>query len=101
LEPLPKEALRRLREITQRRGAVGSPAKRSAFADWLTEKIAPRNVAGLANASRSNLYPVDFDALIEGHALLGMSRDQVVAALPALRGMTPAPASLLYGATLP
>jgi FADH2 O2-dependent halogenase len=101
LEPLPKEALRRLREITQRRGAVGSPAERSAFADWLTEKIAPRNVAGLANASRSNLYPVDFDALIDGHALLGMSREQVVAALPALRGMTSAPAPLLYDATLP
>jgi FADH2 O2-dependent halogenase len=101
LESLPKEALRRLREITQRRGAVGSPSERSAFADWLAEKIAPRNIAGLANASRSNLYPVDFDALIDGHALLGMSRDQVVAALPALRGMTSAPAPFLYGATLP
>jgi FADH2 O2-dependent halogenase len=101
LEPLPKEALRRLREITQRRGAVGSPAERSAFAEWLAEKIAPRNIAGLANASRSNLYPVDFDALIDGHALLGMSRDQVVEALPALRGMTSSPASSLYGATLP
>jgi FADH2 O2-dependent halogenase len=101
LEPLPKEALRRLREITHRRGAVGSPAERSAFAEWLAEKIAPRNVAGLANASRSNLYPVDFDALIEGHGLLGMSRNQVIAALPALRGMTPGPASCLYGVTLP
>jgi hypothetical protein len=31
---------------------------------------------------------VDFEELIEQHALLGMSRDQVVEALPALRGMT-------------
>ena len=87
LEPLPKEALRRLREITQRRGAVGSPSERGAFSEWLAQKIAPRNIAGLANAARRNLYPVDFDALIERHALLGMSRDQVVEALPALRGM--------------
>jgi len=88
LEPLPKEALRRLREITQRRGAVGSPSERRAFSEWLAQKIAPRNIAGLANAARRNLYPVDFDALIERHALLGMSRDQVVEGLPALRGMT-------------
>jgi hypothetical protein len=45
----------------------------------------------LAEPGRRNLYPVDFDALIEGHDLLGMSREEVVAALPALRGMTPAP----------
>ena len=88
LEPLPKEALRRLREITQRRGAVGTRGERAAFSEWLARKIAPRNIAGLANPARRNLYRVDFDALIERHALLGMSRDQVVEALPALRGMT-------------
>jgi FADH2 O2-dependent halogenase len=92
LEPLPKEALRRLREITQRRGAVGSPGERSAFSEWLARQIAPRNIAGLANAARRNLYPVDFDVLIERHALLGMNRDQVVDALPALRGMSSTPA---------
>jgi FADH2 O2-dependent halogenase len=88
LEPLPKEALRRLREITRGRGAVGSPSERGAFAEWLAQRIAPRNIAGLANPARRNLYPVDFEELIEQHALLGMSRDQVVEALPALRGMT-------------
>jgi tetracycline 7-halogenase / FADH2 O2-dependent halogenase len=92
LEPLPKEALTRLREITQRRAAVGSPSERATFSEWLAQKIAPRNIAGLADGARRNLYPVDFDALIERHALLGMSRDQVVEALPALRGMTSAPA---------
>jgi hypothetical protein len=35
---------------------------------------------------------VDFDALIERHALLGMSREQILAALPMLRGMGPEPA---------
>lgn len=92
LEPLPKEALRRLREITQRRGAVGSPGERAAFSDWLARQIAPRNIAGLANAARRNLYPVDFDVLIDRHALLGMNRGQLVDALPALRGMTSSPA---------
>jgi tetracycline 7-halogenase / FADH2 O2-dependent halogenase len=91
LEPLPREALRRLREITQRRGAVGSPNERRAFAEWLAQEIAPRNIAGLAEPARGNLYPVDFDVLVERHALLGMSRDQLLAALPALRGMTATP----------
>ena len=44
-----------------------------------------------ADSARRNLYPVDFDALIERHALLGMTRDQLLAALPALRGMGPEP----------
>jgi hypothetical protein len=91
LEPLPRESLGRLRRITQRRGAVGSPAERQAFSEWLAREIGPRNIAGLADPQRRNLYPVDFDALIEGHALLGMSRDRLVRALPALRGMSPQP----------
>jgi FADH2 O2-dependent halogenase len=92
LESLPKEALEMLRDITKGYAAPGSPEERRNFSEWLAQRTAPRNIAGLADAERHNLYPVDFDALIEGHALLGMSRDQVVAALPALRGMTSAPA---------
>jgi tetracycline 7-halogenase / FADH2 O2-dependent halogenase len=92
LEPLPRKALDRLRDITKGSGAAGSPEERRNFSEWLAQQIAPRNIAGLGDAGRHNLYPVDFDALIKGHALLGMSRDQVVAALPALRGMTSAPA---------
>ena len=92
LEPLPRRALERLRHITKGRGAAGTPEDRSNFSEWLARQIAPRNIAGLADTGRHNLYPVDFDALIEGHRLLGMSRGEVVAALPALRGMTPAPA---------
>ncbi len=89
LEPLPRAALQRLREITHCRGEVGTSAERRGFAEWLTRAIAPRNIAGLANPERRNLYPVDFEALIERHALLGMSRNQLVDALPALRGMGP------------
>ena len=89
LEPLPRESLRRLKEITQRRGDVGTFTQRRRFMDWVRDAIAPRNIAGLADPERRNLYPVDLDVTIERHALLGMSRDQLVAALPALRGIAP------------
>ena len=82
LEPLPREALRRLR-------AGAQPGE---FAEWVARAIAPRNIAGLADPSRHNLYPLDLDVLIERHALLGMTREQVVDALPALRGMREEPA---------
>jgi FADH2 O2-dependent halogenase len=87
LGPLPREALRRLRAITKRRGEAGTGAERQEFVEWITRGIAPRNIAGLADPSRKNLYPVDFDALIEQHALLGLTRAEVLEALPALRGM--------------
>ncbi len=89
LEPLARDSLRRLRQITQGRGDIGTSAERRGFKDWIGHAIAPRNIAGLADPARRNLYPVDFDALIEHHALLGMSRDQLVQGLPALRGMAP------------
>lgn len=77
LEPLPRESLRRLRH-----------RDREDFVDWITNAIAPRNIAGLANPARHNLYPVDFDELVDKHALLGMSRGELIAALPQLRGMS-------------
>jgi FADH2 O2-dependent halogenase len=87
LEPLARDSLRRLRKITRGRGDIGTSAERRGFEDWIGRAIATRNIAGLADPARRNLYPVDFDALIEHHALLGMSRDQLVQGLPALRGM--------------
>jgi FADH2 O2-dependent halogenase len=92
LGPLPRESLRRLRKITQRRGDTGTSSERHDFEEWITRAIAPRNIAGLADAARRNLYPVDFDILIEQHALLGMSRDQILRGLPMLRGLGPEPA---------
>ena len=92
LGQLPREALGRLRQITQRRGEAGTADERRRFAEWITRGIAPRNIAGLADPSRKNLYPVDFDALIEQHALLGMTRAEVLEGLPALRGMGAEPA---------
>jgi FADH2 O2-dependent halogenase len=91
LGPLPRESLRRLREITRSRGEIGSAKERQNFVEWVSKAIAPRNIAGLADPQRRNLYPVDFDVLLEKHELLGMSRGQLLNALPALRGMAKAP----------
>ncbi|MEP7001076.1 MAG: hypothetical protein ABI969_11400, partial [bacterium] len=91
LQPLPSESVRRLRRITQRRGDAGTADDRARYVEWAAQAIDARNIAGLADARRGNLYPVDLDALIERHALLGMSREQVIAALPVLRGIAPEP----------
>jgi FADH2 O2-dependent halogenase len=84
LQPLPRESLRRLRAMTE--GGTDADEHQH-FVDWITEAIAPRNIAGLADARRRNLYPVDFDVLVERHALLGMTREDILGAMPELRGM--------------
>ena len=91
LEPLPGESLRRLKEITRARGDAGSEEDRGRYVEWASAAISARNVAGLADPTRHNLYPVDLDVLIDRHSLLGMTREQIVEALPALRGMGPEP----------
>ena len=90
LESLPREALARLDQMLGRRGAAPGVEERLGFVRWINESIAPRNVAGLGDSKYRNLYPVDFDALVDAHCLLGMSREELVAALPALRG-SPSP----------
>ena len=91
LAPLPRESLERLRVITEARGSVGTPDERRQYAEWVAHAIEPRNIAGLADPRRRHLYPVDFDALIERHALLGMSREQLLDLMPRLRGMAAEP----------
>lgn len=59
---------------------------RENFSDWVRRRIEPRDVAGLASPSVANLYPVDLDILIERSHLLGLDPEEVVAALPRLRG---------------
>ena len=92
LGPVAGESLERRRSITRGTGDAGSAAERAAFVEWIAGAIAPRNVAGLADPARRNLYPVDLDVLVERHALLGMSRERLVAGLPALRGLGLEPA---------
>jgi FADH2 O2-dependent halogenase len=89
LEPLPRASLRRLRRITR---GEHTAEERGKFAAWVRNAIAPRNIGGFGEPSRRHLYPVDLDWLIDRHDLLGMTRDQVMAGLPALRGMSPEPA---------
>jgi tetracycline 7-halogenase / FADH2 O2-dependent halogenase len=88
LEPLPRESLRRLRRITR---GEHTAEERGKFAAWVRSAIAPRNIGGFGEPSRRHLYPVDLDWLIDRHDLLGLTRDQVMAGLPALRGMSPEP----------
>jgi FADH2 O2-dependent halogenase len=78
------EALHRLGASPRSPGAP--PPAAPAFARWAAAAIAPRNVAGLADPARRNLYPVDLEALVAGAHLLGLSPDAVRAALPRLRG---------------
>ncbi|MFL5618499.1 MAG: NAD(P)/FAD-dependent oxidoreductase [Gemmatimonadaceae bacterium] len=91
LGALPRQSLERLRRITRASGEQGDGRDRAEFVEWIGGGIAPRNVAGLAEPSRRNLYPVDLDVLTERHALLGMSREQLLESLPALRGLGPQP----------
>lgn len=86
--PLPRQSLSRLRALAPRATA----GELRQFEQWVEDAIAPLNIAGLADRRRQNLYPVDLETLIDRHQLLGWSRDQVTAALPALRGMAPEPA---------
>ena len=76
---LPRASLRRLRHVR-------TPADRRAFINWVTNAIAARNVCGLANPAAHGLYPVDLDVLVGRHRVLGMSRESLISALPALRG---------------
>jgi tetracycline 7-halogenase / FADH2 O2-dependent halogenase len=76
---VPRASLRRLRRAR-------TPQDRRDFVKWVSRSIAARNVCGLASPAAHGLYPVDLDVLVQRHATLGMSRESLVSALPALRG---------------
>ena len=86
LEDLPRESLARLDELIANDGREASAEDRAGFVRWVNGAIRDRNVAGLGNPKYGNLYPLDFDALVDAHGLLGMTRGELVIALPALRG---------------
>ncbi|MEM7052903.1 MAG: FAD-dependent oxidoreductase [Acidobacteriota bacterium] len=56
------------------------------LAGWVSKAIAPRNIAGLADPRRRNLYPVDFAPLIANSHLLGRTAEEMKAAIPRLLG---------------
>lgn len=79
LGPVSRASFRRL-------GRMRTREDRRLFVQWVRKAIAPRNVCGFGNPEYQNLYPVDLDELVRRHAVLGMSRETLVSALPALRG---------------
>jgi tetracycline 7-halogenase / FADH2 O2-dependent halogenase len=85
-EPLPRASHRRLRRITRGTGRSGRADERRDYVEWVAAAIASRNINRFADPARHQLYPVDLEALVEQHALLGLTREQLVNALPALRG---------------
>lgn len=87
LASLPGASRRRLRRITRGTQHRGTAEQRRDYARWVSQAIAPRNIAGLADSQRHHLYPVDLELLVERHALLGLSREQLLAGLPAMRGV--------------
>ena len=88
LRPLPRESFDRLRLIARSQGSgYADPNGRRQFVEWITRVLTPRNVAGLAESAKRNLYPVDLDALVRHHRLLNLSRSEIVEALPRLRGV--------------
>ena len=56
------------------------------FGDWVRRRIEPRDIAGLASPKIPNLFPVDLDLLVERSRLLGLEPEDMIAALPKLRG---------------
>jgi FADH2 O2-dependent halogenase len=84
IEDLYRQSLRRLRRLTGGRRRI-TAAERRAFVEWVTRMVAPRNVAGLADSGRRNLYPVDLEVLVERSHLLGLTPAEIRRALPRLR----------------
>jgi hypothetical protein len=77
-----EQSLGRLRGL----GQASSKAQREEFLAWLDTSLAGWNIAGLGDPARCNLYPVDLQILVDRSALLGLSREEMIASLPKLRG---------------
>jgi tetracycline 7-halogenase / FADH2 O2-dependent halogenase len=88
LDSLPADALGLL-EIIKELPEVDDAAV-GRFTRWVTDAIEGRNVAGLCDQTKANLYPVDMQDLVRSADLLGMTTEQVEEILPGLRG-TPHP----------
>lgn len=80
--------LRDLFREARSRAAAAREDPRSAarLRRWVGPAIAPRNLAGLADPSRHNLYPVDLNALVAAAPLLGLEPAELDPLLPRLRG---------------
>lgn len=86
LESIFAESKRRLKAILLDRQGEPRALEREDFVSWIAEAVADRNVAGLADSRRRNLYPVDLELLVERADLLGLTPLEMRALLPRLRG---------------
>jgi FADH2 O2-dependent halogenase len=80
-------ALDRITELLALLEEDPSEAAVSSFEQAVAAAIEPRNIAGLADPRRRNLYPVDFEPLVADAGKLGLTADQVRAALPSLQAI--------------
>jgi FADH2 O2-dependent halogenase len=87
IEPLFRSSGALIRRATRGGRRSATPRDRRAFSDWISERIAPRNVADFANPERRNLYPVDPQVLEERCGLLGLGTAEFRAARSRLRGV--------------
>jgi FADH2 O2-dependent halogenase len=67
--------------------AAGRPAGGDGYEEWVREVISPRNIAGLADPARHNLYPVDLEVLVDRAGLVGLTAEEMKSMLPRLRGV--------------
>ena len=86
LGPLPERALARLDAIAVESDGLGPSESIADFEHWVRAAVASRNVAGLADSRKRNLYPVDLDDLVRGADMLGLTKEEVEVSLPRLRG---------------
>jgi hypothetical protein len=91
LESIFAESKRRLSEMLRGTDERPRPLERADFVSWIGETIASRNIAGLGDPSRRNLYPVDLDLLVERADLLGLTPHEMRLYLPRLRGIGEGP----------
>jgi len=87
LAPLVDASRHRLAALTRDGRSAGTIEDRREFASWIRQAIDPWNIAGLADPARGNLYPADLSTVVDSHAKLGLTRDEVLASAPALRGV--------------
>jgi len=87
LESIFAESKRRLGAMLLDREGEPRNLEREDFVSWIAEAIADRNIAGLGDPDRRNLYPVDLDLLVERADLVGLTSQEMRAQLPRLRAM--------------
>jgi FADH2 O2-dependent halogenase len=86
LEDVFSESRQRLMRMSRGRDRRPPETERREFVDWVTQAIRERNVAGLADPARRNLYPVDLELIVERAGLLGMTDAELRSKLHLLRG---------------